>query len=371
MSRGGGPIIDLGVGDTILRALDLGQQAASARANQALNERQFGLAAREFDNRVFQQGIDNQQAESRLRLAQDAERFNQQQWNEQAPGRAMDLDLGAMRLAQYGDQQNEMAAEQQQRSALAELAASEGGMGPPNPATLAMMQRLPPQMQQAMAMQQINAGARAKMLQSATNDVQRLQAGAMAKGISVDQQPMAIYNTLGHYPEDIRSEAIMSVYGIGLGMANKPKAGGYSAQEVDEIVGTGALTPEYGKQLKAMGGDKTAARELMRQTIADMKPEKFDPSMDPDIQSAESDRIATLRAYEAAVTKGESEEAVKATRDAHQKAVRESAMIRANKINMSIAEQAKRLFESRSGRPAGVGDADAVLRIAREIQSNK
>jgi len=344
MSRGGGPIIDLGVGDTLLRALALGQQAAASRENQALNERQFGLAGREFDNRVIQQGIDNQQAESRLRLAQDSERFDQQRWNEGAPGRAMDLDLGALRMSQYADEQAARAAEQQQRSALAELAATEGGMGPPDPTTLAMMQGLPAQMQQAMAMQQINAGARAKMLQSAVSDVGRLRAGAMAKGIPVDQQPMAIYNTLGHYPEDIRSEAIMSEYGIGLGsaMMGKTKAGGYADHEIDDIVGTGALTPEYGEQLKALGGDKVAARELMRRTIAEMKPEKFDPTMDPDIQAAESDRIATLRAYEAAMTRGDPEDVVKAARDAHQKAVRESATIRARKSAAHGVEQAQR-----------------------------
>lgn len=363
MSRGGGPIIDLGVGDTLLRALALGQQAANARANQALNERQFDLAGREFDNRVVQQGIDNQQAESRLRLAQDAEQFNQQQWAEGAPNRAMDLDLGALRMSQYADEQAARAAEQQQRSALAELAATQGGMGPPNPTTLAMVQGLPAQMQQAMAMQQINAGARSRLLQSAMGDVQRLRAGAMANGIPVDQQPMAIYNTLGHYPEDVRSEAIMSEYGIALGtaMMGKTKAGGFTDQEIDDIVGTGALTPEYGEQLKALGGDKVAARELMRRTIADMRPEKFDPQMDPDIQAAEADRTATLRAYKAAMTRGDPEDVVKVARDAHQKAVRESATIQARKSAIHDAEQAQKTDPSLSAKAKTIESTVAEL----------
>lgn len=378
-----------------MRALSLGQQAAQNQAENGFANQRMGLANQEFQNRVTQQTIDNEMARSRFD-------FDRQQWDAGAPMRDINQQIGLSRIQESRDEQAARAAaaaylqsngmggaenvdprilkivdESKQSQALANMAAMPAdGMGPPDPSKYAMYQNLPPDLAAGLVRQQMAEGAKGRLLAKAMQDVQRLHNAAIQAGMPAKEIPAAIFNTIAHYPDDVRSEAVMSEFGIGAASAYTTKAGGYSPAETQNMVGTGVLTPEGKAQLDALRGDPIAARDLMRQAHATPKAVHYDPNTDADYQQAEAERKATYAAYENAMklAGGVSDETTKQAFQAHQVAIQKAAQIKQKNSKQFYAQQAAQVFQQKFGHPYDFNnpqDTQAMLEIMRGLQSQR
>lgn len=268
------PIIDLGVGDTLLRAMALGQQAANSRAELEQNRQRLDLANNEFQNRLAQQQIDNELARQRFA-------FDQQQWGDNAPMRAAhlqalqneqnDRQAAANYLSANGmaDAANvdprilKMIQDSKEQQALSGfMATPTDGVGPPDPAKMAMYQGLPPELMHALMRQRLDDNAHSSLLEKAVADVDRLQASAMRAKMPANEIPVAIYNTLRQYPEGVLSEAVMSRFGL-WGGAKQESKNRVPDASIDELVRTGQMKPEEGQAAKLVPDNALLVRHYV------------------------------------------------------------------------------------------------------------
>lgn len=147
---------------------------------------------------------------------------------------------------------------------------------------------------------------------------------------------------------------------------------GYSADQIDAMVKTGALTPQAAAQLGSMGGDKVMARTFARDSMEPPKAAKFDPTTDPEVQAAEDRRQASLERYRAIQRDtAQPKEAIDQARMEHDSAAKEAATIKARKRMDYYTGKAIQVFFQKNGRkpnPDNASDANEIDKIASEME---
>lgn len=147
---------------------------------------------------------------------------------------------------------------------------------------------------------------------------------------------------------------------------------GYSADQIDAMVKTGALTPQAAAQLGSMGGDKVMARTFARDSMEPPKAAKFDPTTDPEVQAAEDRRQASLERYRSIQRDtAQPKEAIDQARMEHDSAAKEAAMVKARAKSVHYvrlaAEEFRRKF-NRAPDSTNQADRDALKKIATELE---